>query len=183
VLAIFASSVHLEMNCKDSAGALRMLYECVPFAEAACLPADLGMLYKRVAECEALHGDGEMARAYAARAQRVFPGGSLGWIDAHCFKAMADLADRNYSKAAATARKAVSGARRIDNDRRLGCGLRLLAEAYAGLDRLPESSDTIDEAIALLEGHTHSRALSIAYRLSAKVTGNPKHRRLGLSFR
>ncbi|HKU67305.1 MAG TPA: hypothetical protein VJP85_06000 [Candidatus Baltobacteraceae bacterium] len=178
VLAVVAYSIHLEMNRNDAPGALKVLRECVAFAQASCLPSDLGLLYKRIAECEALHGDADAAKAFATRAREVLPRGSLGWVDAHCFEATADLKRRRYLDAVDAASIAATDARRMNNHRRLGCALRLLAEGYSGLGRRAESANAIEEAIDVLEGRTHARALSLAYSVSALVTGNPRHRAL-----
>jgi hypothetical protein len=166
------------MNCNEPARALRMLYDCVPFAQAVCLPADLGSLYKRIAECEALNGDLHAAHDFATRARGALPHGSLDWIDAHCFEAMASLGNKNYVQATTAAKVAADSARRMNNKRRLGCALRLLAEGYEGLSRRREGTFCIEEAVSVLEGHTHSRALALAYRTSARLTGNADHRRL-----
>ncbi|MGZ3497796.1 MAG: hypothetical protein ACXWNZ_03020 [Vulcanimicrobiaceae bacterium] len=178
VLAVVAASIHLEMNRAEPLRALRMLYDCVPFAQTVCLPADLGLLYKRIAECEALNGDLHAAHDFATRARCALPQGSLGWIDAHCFEAMAALGNKDYAQACTAAQVAADGARRMNNKRRLGCALRLLAEGYEGLSRRGESATCIEEAVSILEGHTHPRALALAYRTSARLTGNSDHRRL-----
>jgi len=62
-------------------------------------------------------------------------------------------------------------------DRYFGSALRIQAEALAATARQREAQKVIDTAVAVLERHGHPFSLLQAYRCSAKLTGNERHRR------
>jgi tetratricopeptide (TPR) repeat protein len=111
----------------------------------------------------------------------------LGLLDdftsAHVYsmKAQAYLGMMRFPEAFAMAQKAKGNAERLGNRRIRATSLRVIAESCWARGKIAEASRTASEAVALLEADGHLLSLAAAYRTSAKITGNPKHRRLAAS--
>jgi hypothetical protein len=130
------------------------------------------------AEIAAERGHSRDSIELATQAQRCFPerglGASVSWY--HVARGL--LALRDYSGAREAAEKLRQNAALGGNPRLLGSGLRLLAQAYYGLDEVTKAHEHIDAAILVLERFGHPFALRAAYLSSAKITGRHEHRRM-----
>ncbi|HTU82509.1 MAG TPA: tetratricopeptide repeat protein [Candidatus Acidoferrales bacterium] len=103
---------------------------------------------------------------------------SFDYVIPRLIAAEALYEERRHHDALNVARAAVRAMRRIGSERGLGSALRVQAEIQSALGESGSASRSIDEAVALLGRSGPPYALAQAYRCSAKVTGNRRHRRI-----
>ena len=99
----------------------------------------------------------------------------------YSMRAQGYLGMLRFSEALTMARNAKRSADRLGNRRIGGTSLRVIAESCWARGNRKEAVESAFEAVSMLEADGHLPALAAAYRTSAKITGNAKHRRLAAS--
>ncbi len=153
------------------------VYEILPVAERAALPAQHGMVLNVAAISEAALGRHEAAVALAHRARSVLATNSLERIYSSLAEAQARVTIGQFAEAGSPATDAHAAAAAIGSDRLGGTALRLLAESAEGLGNLAAARERIVGAIAALEHEGPPSALLQAYRVAARITGDRRYER------
>lgn len=161
----------------DHQAGRRYVYEILPVAEHAALPAQRGMLLNVAAISEAALGQHQTAVALAHRARSILAGDSLERIYSSLAEAQARVTIGQFAEGRTAAADAHAAAAAIESDRLGGTALRLLAESAEGLGRLESAREQIVGAIAALEREGPPFALLQAYRAAARITGEPRFAR------
>jgi hypothetical protein len=161
----------------DHQAGRRYVYEVLPVAEHAALPAQRGMLLNVAAISEAALGQHQTAVALAHRARSILAGDSLERIYSSLAEAQARVTIGQFAEGGSAAADAQAAAAAIDSDRLGGTAMRLLAESAEGLGDLATAREQIAGAIAALEHEGPPFALLEAYRAAARITGEPRFAR------
>ena len=146
------------------------------FTEPIATREDFANLAMSVAQIEADAGNGQRALELLARA-RLHAGTSdslaprLKLAEAYVL-----VASYEFESALTIAKSALLTLERFGLRRRVGMALCTQAEAYAALGHRRLACSTISDAVDALEREGSAFALARAYRTSARITGNQKHR-------
>jgi hypothetical protein len=161
----------------DHQAGRRYVYDILPTAEHAALPAQRGMLLNVAAISEAALGQHKTAVALAHRARSILAGDSLERIYSSLAEAQARVTIGQFAEGGSAAADAQAAAAAIGSDRLSGTALRLLAESAEGLGNLAGARERIVGAIEALEHEGPPFALLQAYRAAARITGEPRYAR------
>ncbi len=161
----------------DHQAGRRYVYDILPIAEHAALPAQRGMLLNVAAISEAALGQHKTAVALAHRARSILAGDSLERIYSSLAEAQARVTIGQFAEGGSAAADAQAAAAAIASDRLSGTALRLLAESAEGLGHLEDARDQIAGAIEALEREGPPFARLPAYRAAARITGEARYAR------
>jgi tetratricopeptide (TPR) repeat protein len=137
---------------------------------------DFATLAMSVAQIEADAGFGQRGLALVGRIQPHAATNPSLSARLKAAQAYVLVALRRFDLALAFAKSAQRELERLGLRRRIGVALCTQAEAYAALDERRLASSTIRDAVDALEREGSAFALANAYRISARITGNVKHR-------
>jgi tetratricopeptide (TPR) repeat protein len=137
--------------------------------------AQYGPAYLIAAEAEIAAKRFEQAAAFVSKARGVLRPDGRDFARAQMLEAQIQCSSGRFREAVAAGKSAAELSQRADCPRFAGASLRIVAEAYAGMNRLREARANIDDALSILEsrGHGHSlgRARQVAARLARSHRG------------
>lgn len=162
----------------DLEGATRHAKDSMALARRGAPTAIRGHVLLHSAELAFENGQARRSIELAVEAQECFPDRGIGASVSWYHIARGRLLSHAYSgalEAAETLRRIASAG---NNQRMLGSGLRLLAQAYHGLGEMRGALEHIDEAISVLQRFGQPFSLRAAYLTSANITGRAEHKRM-----
>jgi len=145
-------------------------------ARSVCGSDEAAYMCLNLSYAEARSGNATAALALTKQARMLVTEG--GFVAALCGLAEAEarLAARQCGAAIRTARAARAAMTRLGGERYVGAALRIEAEAQEQLGETAAARASISAAVEALERFGHAFSLVQAYRCSARLTSNRKHR-------
>lgn len=145
-------------------------------ARSVCGSDEAAYMCLNLSYAEARSGNAKEALLLTKQARKVVtPGGFVAGLCALA-EAEARLAARQCGAAIRTARAARAAMTRLGGERYVGAALRIEAEAQEQLGEAAAARASISAAVETLERFGHAFSLVQAYRCSARLTSNRKHR-------
>lgn len=165
----------LSQNFNDLQDATKYVRDAVALAERGVTANVRGTILLHAAELAAESRHALRSIELAEEGRGCFPQRGIGASIAWYHVARGRLLMRAFNDARYAAEQLYRNASIGGNQRLIGSGLRLLAQAYAGLGQQKAAQDHIEAAVSVLERFGHPYALRAAYRTSAKITGRAAH--------
>jgi tetratricopeptide (TPR) repeat protein len=166
----------LERRNGNLAGAVETGRRTIAIAHGTMSGADFALLCAAAAENEAEAGNIGGAIALIAQGRARIAPGRAAWARLLLGEAAVMLAAGDHNAAISVAQAAAEAMQRQGKDGFVGAACLIQASAY---ERLGDSASALlatREALPLLETFGKSPELVAAYELSARLTGNRKHR-------
>ncbi|HKU67936.1 MAG TPA: hypothetical protein VJP85_09170 [Candidatus Baltobacteraceae bacterium] len=129
-----------------------------------------------VSRIEAVLGHAQQALSLIAEVRSRVEGDATLSIFADMSEAEALLSKRAYKRVADLAARCALRFGGLGMERYLGSALRIEAEALAALGNQRDAAAAIGSAVEVLERRGHMFSLAQAYEVSARLTGNTRHR-------
>lgn len=151
------------------------LAELIPWAQ-------YGPAYLIAAEAEIAAQRFEHASGFVRKARAVLRPDGRDFARAQMLEAQIECSSGRFREAVAAGKTAVELSQRADCPRFAGASLRILAEAYAGMNRLREARESIDDALSILESRGHGHSLGRARQVAARLTRSQRGVRNGSKY-
>ena len=131
--------------------------------------AQYGPAYLIAAEAEIAAQRFEQAAGFVRKARAVLRPDGRDFARAQMLEAQIECSSGRFREAVAAGKSAAELSQRADCPRFAGASLRIVAEAYVGMNRLREARASIDDALSILESRGHGHSLGRARQVAARL--------------
>lgn len=171
------------LGAGDGRGAIATAHQALDVGKSVMTDYRYALLQMLVGELEIEAACGGAAIERLRRARIALQSGGADWARSVMLEASGRLECGDFDGAVRGSSTALQTFRSLGNERWAGTSLRIMAEGFAGLGRVAEAKQTVAEAVHVLEGHGHPKALLRAYDASARISGNRTHARTARELR